>query len=93
MPEDIVAEVVSSEDTHKGKRVKVRTEKLSPVPSGLMVRERARARAIVEAGVADTVSGVFTRGLDIQRLTSVESSRTIDSSWPEKKEFVIEVRQ
>jgi len=93
MPKKIIAEVVDSEDTAEGKRVTVRTEKLSPIPSNLMVRERARARAIVEAGLADTVSAVFTNGLDITRLTSVESMETVDTGFPPTKRFVIDVKQ
>jgi hypothetical protein len=90
---DIIAEVVSSADIPEGNVVTIRTEKLSPVPSSIMVEERARARAIVEAGIADTVSSVFTDGVDISRRTSVKSFRTIDADYPEKMEFEIEVKQ
>lgn len=90
---DIIAEVVNSERNSKGKLVTIRTEKLSPISSDLMVQERARARAIVDAGIADTVSAVFMNGLDIERLTSVESREIIDTSWPKKMKFEIQVKQ
>jgi hypothetical protein len=93
MPEKIITEVVSSEELSDGVRVTVKTEKLSPVPTDILVRERARARAIVEAGIADTVSEVFTGPYKVTRLTSVENVKSIDSEYPSTKEFVVLVRQ
>lgn len=93
MSRDIIAEIVSSEDVPEGKRVVVRVEKISPVPSEMMVRERARARAMVEAGIADTVSDIFTRGFGIERFTTLESAETISTDWPEKKRYTITVKQ
>lgn len=93
MPDKIVAEVVSSQEVESGLLVKIETQKMSPLPSRLMVRERARARAIVEAGIADTVSDVFTGGLDIQRLTEVVSHMTIDKDWPTTKHFEVLVKK
>lgn len=93
MPEQIVAEVVSSERTSEGVRVVVRTEKLSPVPTDILVRERARARAMVEAGIADTVSGIFTGPYNVSRLTEVQSIDIVSSEFPPTKEFTIMVSQ
>lgn len=93
MAEDIATEVLSTTPTDDGVMVRVKTTKFSPIPSQLMVRERAKARAIAEAGLVDTVSGVFTGPYDISRLTSVEDFELTDSSYPENYEYSIEVDQ
>ena len=96
MTKRIVAEIVSSEDKDSYMEVVVRTEKLSPMPSDLMIRERARVRALVEAGIADSISHFFvtlSRNYELTNLTTIESVKTTSADYPPKKEFVIRVNK
>lgn len=97
MPDNFTTDVKSISEENGNKIVIVEVAKFTPVAGVIMAEERARARALVALGIADTITDVFTGDIQkgqesrLMRLTSVTDFKKVGSDYPERWEFTVVV--
>jgi len=95
MPDDFTTNIKDISEDNGNKIVTVEVSKFTPVAGVIMAEERARARALVALGLADTISDVFTGDIQregrLTRITSVTDFKQTSTDFPQRWEFTVKV--
>ena len=99
MTERLSSEVISIHNENGSKVVTVEISRLSPSIHRFdaLSAERARVRALAAVGVFDSVSGFYKNlrdGVfdgDINRMTNIKDITEVDTDYPPRERYIIEI--